>query len=161
MCLDYGYFTYKGVVYQQKNGVAMGDPVSSIVADIVMDEIFRLISEKFNNFNLKLLLNYVDDSLLFIKKDCIDDLLTFVNSINENLKFTVKCMTNNRLPFLDIEICDYRNHYITNYYNKRIASGRFLNYFSYTEHIYKINCLKNLIHRHLFLSDNFFLHRAN
>ena len=37
------YFSYKNTLYQQKFGVAMGGPISPIVANIVMDHMFRKI----------------------------------------------------------------------------------------------------------------------
>ena len=36
-CLNTTYFTYRGVIYKQKHGAAMGSPVSPIIANLYME----------------------------------------------------------------------------------------------------------------------------
>ena len=39
------YFSYKGTIYKQKFGAAMGGPISPIIANITMDHLFTKCSE--------------------------------------------------------------------------------------------------------------------
>lgn len=47
-CLRNGYFTYKNVFYIQVEGVAMGNPLSPIVSEIVLDKLFDTILNTFD-----------------------------------------------------------------------------------------------------------------
>ena len=85
--LQNGYFVYRDKIVKQTNGLAMGDPLSPIICDIVLDSIFHKIREHYNNY-LKFMAKYVDDSLIYIHNSKKDEILNFVNTIHPKIKFT-------------------------------------------------------------------------
>ena len=48
-CLNTAYFTYRGVIYKQKHGAAMGSPVSPIIANIYMEGFEEIALERERN----------------------------------------------------------------------------------------------------------------
>nr|CAH8826073.1 unnamed protein product [Trichobilharzia regenti] len=61
------YFTFEGKIYQQNEGVAMGSPISPIIADIFMDYWEENGLKPFRS-SLKCWCRYVDDTLVIVKK---------------------------------------------------------------------------------------------
>lgn len=171
-CIDCSYFSFEGVYYKQKFGTSMGNPLSSIIADMVMEDILDdAIAEI--DVHLPFIKKYVDDLILSIPEDKIEEVATHFNQQNCNIQFTVEIEKQNRLPFLDIMLIRQDNQNIkTEWYMKEIASGRFLNYFSYHPLHQKINVainfanrvnqftsngnlktIQTIIHKHLRLND--------
>ena len=66
----------------------MGNPISPIIADIVME---NLEIHAIQQLNVKPLFyfRYVDDIILCIIKNAIDHAVNTFNSYDENLQFTV------------------------------------------------------------------------
>ena len=65
--------------YQQKNGLAMGLSVSSIIADIVLQD-FEEEYLKRHEKSIAFYGRYVDDSFIIIAKNKLNLLLRFLNS---------------------------------------------------------------------------------
>ncbi|VDP96423.1 unnamed protein product [Trichobilharzia regenti] len=64
-CLESNYFTFRGNLHRQTNGVAMGSPVSPIVADRFMN---RFKDNIFSSMlTPKIWLGYVDDTFAVLK----------------------------------------------------------------------------------------------
>uniref|UniRef100_A0A8D8PWM6 Reverse transcriptase domain-containing protein n=1 Tax=Cacopsylla melanoneura TaxID=428564 RepID=A0A8D8PWM6_9HEMI len=61
-CLGTSYFSYNDVFYTQ-DSLAMGNPLSPIVADIVLDNLFDQILPEINSY-CQLAIKYVDDTFL-------------------------------------------------------------------------------------------------
>ena len=82
------YFSYNGKIYRQKFGVAMGGPISPIVANIVMDYMFR----KFVNtippeIKPRVIKKFVDDSLSAAKRSAVQQLTDHINQLDPHWKF--------------------------------------------------------------------------
>ena len=93
-------------MYQQIDGVSMGESLGPVLANIIMTEckkviVHKLMKEKFVMFYS----TYVDDTLLIIKKRYINYVLNQFNSFDKNLKFTINTFENSGPHFLDNEIC--------------------------------------------------------
>src|SRR6266576_2766186 len=106
--IENGYFSFKNTFYKQKNGLAMGDPLSPIISDIVLDDIFTKLYEEFKD-DITVIKKYVDDSLLYINKNIVDNLLNFVNNYHPDLQFTIEMEKNNSISFLDISVIRLEN----------------------------------------------------
>uniref|UniRef100_A0A7G3ARE3 Putative reverse transcriptase aedes albopictus n=1 Tax=Lutzomyia longipalpis TaxID=7200 RepID=A0A7G3ARE3_LUTLO len=87
LCLTTGYFSYNDEIYLQLDGVAMGSPISPIIADVVMQ---RLLDMTLGMSSLRIccVRKYVDDLLVAVHRDDVDAMLDLVNSFHDNLKFT-------------------------------------------------------------------------
>ena len=94
----------------------MGSPLAPILADVFMnhileDKITRNTEHNFKDitfqslndfpqFNLKLSIRYVDDTLaVFGSRQDALDFLKYLNSLHHNIEFTIECEENNRLFF--------------------------------------------------------------
>ena len=61
-------FQYMGKMYKQKFGAAMGGPCSPVIANIVMDYLFRKCQEVApENVRPRVALKFVDDSFEVVK----------------------------------------------------------------------------------------------
>ncbi|VDP57296.1 unnamed protein product [Schistosoma mattheei] len=82
LCLRSTLFTFRGDLYRQKEGIAMGSPVSPIVANLFMHSletsaITRCVCPPM------VWLWHVDDILIIIKRDGLKELFENVNIISE------------------------------------------------------------------------------
>lgn len=91
---------------------------------------------------------YVDDLITAIPIDQLQHIIDTFNSYDIHIQFTYELEVENRLPFLDMLLCRHDNQKITTrWYQKPIASGRFLNFRSFHPMSQKLNTAKNFIKR--------------
>ena len=100
MCLKSTYFSYGGDFFEQREGAAMGSPVSAVVADLYM-EFFEELALRTAPTKPRLWKRYVDDTCCIVKKGTVEELLTHLNSVRPSIRFTVEVEKDGRLPFLD------------------------------------------------------------
>ena len=101
LCLEATYFSFRGEIYQQVFGTAMGSPVSVIVTNLVMEDAEERALNSYPN-PPKFWKRYVDDVCVAMKKDKIYDFLSHLNSIELTIQFTVETEDDdNTLPFLE------------------------------------------------------------
>ena len=133
----------------------MGNPSSTILADIVMQDLVTYALNKLC-FDNTFYFRYVDDMLLCVPKNLINYRRGIFNSYDEHLHFTTENSMDNKISFLDIEIIVKNKEIITNCYRKPTFSGRFLNYNSQHSHKNKIAIIYSLVDRAIKLSHTFF-----
>lgn len=133
-CLtDGNYMQYKGIFYHQKNGIAMGSSLGSILVQVVTEHIIDLVSAQLKNERIPIppfWKVYVDDHLLICRQSNITTILNKLNDFHPMIKFTSELEVENRLNYLDITLIRDNGTIITDWYTKSIASGRILNYMS-------------------------------
>ena len=98
------YFSFRGTIYRQKFGTAMGSPVSPIMANIFMEWLEeRAIATAPLNCKPKLWKRYVDDILEIIQKGEEDNFTQHLNTMDStgSIKFTYETEENGKIPFLD------------------------------------------------------------
>uniref|UniRef100_A0A0A9WSN7 Putative COX1/OXI3 intron 1 protein n=1 Tax=Lygus hesperus TaxID=30085 RepID=A0A0A9WSN7_LYGHE len=108
-CLDWNYFRFNGIVYKQKKGLAIGSPLSPLLAEVYMNHL-----EKIHIFNgnstsiksVKFYVRYIDDTFLIFQgsQRQIDNFLKFLNTIDPDIKFTHEIERDGKLNFLDLTI---------------------------------------------------------
>ena len=76
----------------------MGNPISPILSDIVMEDLESYCISKLQSKPL-FYFRYVDDIVLSIHKNNIDDTLKSFNSYDTILQFTVERSNNNSISF--------------------------------------------------------------
>ena len=98
------YFMFRGQVYQQKFGTAMGSPVSPIVANLFMEDLEqRAMASASGELRPTLWKRYVDDTLEVIKRGKVDEWSAHLNNMDPtgSIKFTHEIETDNTIAFLD------------------------------------------------------------
>ena len=100
-CLNNMYFSFQNKFYEQVEGVAMGSPVSPIVANLYM--------EHFEGKALASAANppwvwyrFVDDTWVIQQQASKQEFLEHINKVDPAIKFTVEgTQGNGAIPFLD------------------------------------------------------------
>ena len=98
------YFLFRGTIYKQRFGAAMGSPVSPVVANLYMEFLEQQsITTAPISCRPRLWKRYVDDILDIVNKDQVDNLTDNLNQTDprDSIKFTYEKESNNSIPFLD------------------------------------------------------------
>ncbi|KAL6416960.1 hypothetical protein ACFW04_014754 [Cataglyphis niger] len=106
--LDSRYFIFNGTIYQQTFGTPMGSPLSSIIADIVLQDLKEKALTSLN-FIPSFYLRYVDDIILSASLSAFEHILNVFNSFHSRLQFTMEIENNNKLDFLTLKYL-FNNH---------------------------------------------------
>ena len=141
LCLQDNYFRYDNTFYSQSIGLPMGGSLSSLLANIYMDEIDQQIESAPIDCRPDMYVRYVDDIFCIIKRDKLNILKDFVNSISDNIKFTFEDELNKQIPFLDVLIERVNSGFHTSVYRKSIASDIILHFDSFHPHSQKISLI--------------------
>ena len=130
-CLKSTYFCYGGEFYEQREGAAMGSPVSAVVANLYM-EFFEELALRSAPTKPRLWKRYVDDTCCIVKKGTMEGLLSHLNSVRPSIKFTVEVEKEGSLPFLDalLQRKDDGNLDVT-VYRKPTHTDRYLDFRSH------------------------------
>ena len=99
-CLTSTSFLYRGQHYQQLDGVAMGSPVSPVIADIFMEDLENKAFASYSSVP-RVWKRFVDDVIAVVKKDGGQDVLQHLNSQHPRIQFTMEQENNGSLPFMD------------------------------------------------------------
>ena len=118
-CLTTTYFKFRGQIYQQYHGCAIGLPVSSIIANLYMEN-FEVKAITPASQPPRIWMRYVDDTFVVIDKDRAQDFTDHINSLDPHIKFTNDHEKEGCLPFLDtlvtrqadgsVKVSVYRTH---------------------------------------------------
>ena len=93
-------FSFQNSYYRQISGTPMGSPLSSFLAEAVMQDLEK--RSVTGNKDIKTWKRYVDDVLATVEKDKTDDILHSINNTTENIRFTKEEEHNNQIAFLDV-----------------------------------------------------------
>ena len=107
--LKQNYFTYKDKYYICDKGVAMGGPLSGTLAQIYLSDFEETKIMCKNNPYFKMIVKYfrmVDDTFFIIRgtERIGNKFVNYLNSLNQNIQFTVEFMLNKILNYLDLTI---------------------------------------------------------
>lgn len=105
ICLRSTVFTFQGIFYEQTSGVAMGSPLSPIVANLYMEYFEK---KALDSYPLKPAWwkRFVDDTNIKWThgKAELDKFFIHLNSISPEIKFTMELEEKKSIPFLDVLI---------------------------------------------------------
>ena len=76
LCLKSTYFRYNGNYYEQREGAAMGSPVSAVVANLYMEHFEQIALGTAKN-RPRIWKRYVDDTFCIVKAGEMDDTLPY------------------------------------------------------------------------------------
>jgi hypothetical protein len=131
LCLRSTYFSYGGEFYEQREGAAMGSPVSAVVANLYM-EFFEELALESAPSRPRFWKRYVDDTCCILKTGDVDGLLNHLNSIRPTIKFTMELEEEGSLPFLDTRVTRLANGKLDiTVYRKKTHTDRYLHFESH------------------------------
>jgi sugar-specific transcriptional regulator TrmB len=141
-------FRFQNKIYKQVDGVAMGNPLAPIIADLWMQK----MEEKLNRFSTNkpmIWLRYVDDvfCLFTISKTKIEAFHSRINKWHKNLNFTLEFEENNSIAFLDVLVTREENQLITSLYRKPTHTGLYMLWDSCQNRRYKLGLIRTLVIR--------------
>jgi hypothetical protein len=121
LCVTNMPFRFYDEIYQQIDGVSMGSPLATALADLFMTHIESKLEQYKHNNKIKTYYRYVDDTFIVIngKEQDVDNLLEYVNSLHSNIKFTCKKENNFKISFLDVKIIRERTKFQTTIFRKK------------------------------------------
>ena len=130
LCVKYNSFTFEGKEYRQVHGMAMGSPLSPVLACLFM--------ESFEKSRIKPIIGahtryfrYVDDCLVLLpRREKTSTTLDAINGLHPNIKFTMEEECDERLPFLDMMLHRDGNDLKFSVYRKPTNRDDFIHYFS-------------------------------
>lgn len=102
LCIEEAYFQFRKNYYKQDFGVAMGNPISSFIANLFMCYYETELSQ--NESFPRVWYRYVDDVIAVVSKRKIPHILTLINSKHKSIQFTYEEEKNGELPFLEIKL---------------------------------------------------------
>ena len=157
LCTE-GMFLYKGKLYKQVDGVAMGSPLGPTLANWYMGTIEKKLFANKLPFYPKFYVRYVDDVFaIFNCKSSRDNFFDLLNKQHKNLRFTME-VANGTLPFLDVEINIQQENASMWVYRKSTYTGVLLNFHAVAPLKWKRALISCLLHRASVIcsSDYFF-----
>ncbi|CAF1389693.1 unnamed protein product [Adineta ricciae] len=142
-------FRFQNKIYKQIDGVAMGNPLAPIIADLWMQK----MEEKLNRFRKNkpiVWLRYVDDvfCLFTISETSIRDFHSRINKWHEKLNFTLELESNKSISFLDVLVTqDEEDKLTTSLYRKPTHTGLYMLWDSNQNRRYKLGLIRTLVIR--------------
>ena len=131
LCVNNNVFEFNGQYFRQKFGVAMGSPLSPVLAGLYM-EYYETELLPTLTVQPALWLRYVDDVFaLWPNDENFDVFLDNLNRLSPSIKFTVEWEQESQLPFLDVEVTRFNSGFIFGIYRKPTHSHQYLHYFSW------------------------------
>lgn len=135
-----------GEIYQQKDGVSMGGPLSPVFANFYMAHLENNVLPTINKAPL-IYTRYVDDIFMMIRD--IGTLEEIKSKFEESsvLQFTYEVEERKMISFLDVKIIRENSQLKTTVYVKPTNSGECINYRGIAPERYKTGVIKTLLHR--------------
>jgi hypothetical protein len=103
--LNSSYVTFNGQFYGQTDGVAMGSPLSLVIANFYMEDYEKAALES-APLKPRCWFRYLDDTFVIWQHgpDKLKEFLHHLNSIHQSIQFTMETESEGHLPFLDLDI---------------------------------------------------------
>ena len=151
------YFLCNGKIYKQLDGVAMGNPLGPVLANIFLSHHeSRWLDQCSIRFRPKFYVRYVDDTfVLFSHKSHLSKFSEFMNRQHPNMKFTYEAENDKKLNFLDVLVEKSGNKISTSIYRKPTFSGLYSKFSSFGPMQYKTGLIRTLLHRIFNISSSY------
>lgn len=146
------YFTYEKKLFKQIDGCAMGSSISSVIAQLVLEDLEETVIEKLN-FSIPFFFRYVDDCITAVPNNHTQTILNKFNEYHKKLQFTLEVEDNKKINFLDITLHHLDKKILTEWYTKPTWSSRYLNFNSCHPMTQKKSVIIGLADRVIELSD--------
>ena len=141
------YFQYNGSIYEQKDGAAMGSPVSAVIANLYMES-FEEQAITTSSYKPTIWKRYVGDTFTILDRGSVDDFLQHLNNQQPSIRFTMETENNNKLAFLDTAVSrEPDGRLTTSVYRKPTHTDQYLAYDSHHPQSVKRGIVKCLYER--------------
>ena len=144
--LKNSYFTYKNDYYKQISGCAMGSPISATIANLVLEHVEEVALTTAPN-PPRWWFRFVDDSHASLKREYVEEFHKHLNSINEQIQFTVGMEENNKLSFLDTVTTRQDGRIKVDVFRKKTHTDKYLNFTSNHPPQHKRSVVNTLLDR--------------
>ncbi|XP_022902993.2 uncharacterized protein [Onthophagus taurus] len=151
--MQQNFCLFDGKIYVYDKGLPMGSPLSGMLADIFLNEIEdKYILNDTNPIRKNILLwkRYVDDIFIIIKDkndNTIEDLHEYINSLHNDITFTVEVEQDNTLNFLDLTLKNTNSGLQYQIYHKVTQTDIVIPYDSHHDHTHKLAAFRSYIDR--------------
>jgi hypothetical protein len=154
MCLNATYLQFRGKIYQQIHGTAMGSPVSVAVANLVMEHVEQKALGTYHH-PPRAWKRYVDDTWAILQKDLVEEFLYHLNTIESTIQFTSEEESDDgMISFLDVCLRrDTDGSINTSVYRKPTSTNQYLHFQSHHPTGHKVSVVRTLMNRAATLSS--------
>ena len=129
-CLSLREFVFDSDFYVQDQGLAMGSPISPVLANAYMENFEQRALSSFQ-IPPKVFWRYVDDTFVIIKRECLNAFHQHLNSIDAHIQFSMELeSTSGALPFLDCMVHKASGRLKTTVYHKPTSPVKVLSFSS-------------------------------
>ena len=149
LCVKDNIFVFNNTVYYQTDGVAMGNSLGPILANIFMAHLeeTKIVDDmSYPKFYRR----YVDDTFcLFNKKEDANNFLEHINKLHPSIRFEMEVEQDSKLSFLDTVITRVQGSSSPQISSKvkTTDKGLFYNFDSFIPIRYKLNKVLTLVYR--------------
>lgn len=151
LCVNQNYFVFNGNHYQQDNGLAIGSPLSPLLAELFMNNLEKELFQCNHTLmkNVHYWYRYVDDILCLWNgtKRQVRNFLKMLNTLNESIKFTVEFQDNDRINFLDLKISIQNGKHMFGIYRKPTCTDHVIHANSKHPPSQKLAAFRSMVHR--------------
>jgi hypothetical protein len=127
--LQQNYFLHNNTIYQPTKGVAMGSPISGLIAEIFLQFYENLnIKHQLENKALIFYTRYVDDIIYDSTKTTYQQIVQQANTIHIDLTLNYSWENDNTINFLDIIIYRDNNTFNINIYRKPTTTDTIIHF---------------------------------
>ena len=141
------YFQYNGSIYEQREGAAMGSPVSAVIANLYMES-FEEQAIASSSHKPKIWKRYVDDTFTILDRENVDSFLQHLNNQQPSIRFTMETESDSKLAFLDTAVSrEPDGRLTTSIYRKPTHTDQYLAYDSHHPQSVKRGIVKCLYER--------------
>ena len=124
----------------------MGNPLSVIMSDAVMDTVERRAKDSFLN-PPKIWLRFKDDTYAIMQSTQIQPFFKHLNEQVPSIRFTKELEQSGSISFLDVKVTRNRTGMVTSIYRKPTHTDQYINFQSHHPLSQKIAIAHNLYNR--------------
>jgi hypothetical protein len=150
--LGQNYFSFQGQIYQPDKGIAMGSPISGIVAEIFLQQLEKVhIKHLVDSNHITFYTRYVDDILIVYDSTLTthESILQYINRIHSNIQLNPTQEVNGIVSFLDLSVTRKPTCLVMDIYRKPTTTDTTINYLSIYPLEHKLVAYRFLIRRML------------
>ena len=139
-------FQFDGKLYEQIDCMAMGSPLGPLMANTFLCSIEKKLEQ--DNKLPEFYRRYVDDTFAMMKNvPAAEDFLSTLNSCHPSINFAIELASDNKLPFIGLEVLKKGCKLETSVYRKPMDTGLLLHHQSHVGKGYKKSLLKTTLNR--------------
>ena len=140
------WYLFDGKYFSQTDGVAMGGPTSSVVAEIYM-QAHENTALTTADHAPRVWKRFVDDVFLIIKRSHLEQFHKHINALHPKIQFTVEYEKDDSIPFLDTLVCRNEGKLSVTVYRKPTHTDQYLNFTSNHQMSCKESVVSSLLDR--------------